>query len=168
MISRKKARGIAVLLAAGALAAGTLLGLPANAADGADGRIPFPKPASHRGRWIEYHGRAVGAAGNTPGSPGEACLTCHVRTDCIGCHSTTMPRDHTNYWRTRGHGLMAAGNRERCETCHRQDYCIRCHSETAPRSHTAGWINRHCTICHFGPGGLPGDNCSVCHKRPPH
>ena len=135
---------------------------------GQDARIPFPKPGSHKGNWLEYHGRAVGASGNSPGQPGKACLTCHEQTDCIACHTTTMPRDHNNTWRVRGHGLMADGNRERCITCHREDYCIRCHSETAPRSHTASWRSRHCTWCHYGSGLAPADNCVVCHKVAPH
>jgi hypothetical protein len=148
-----------------------LLAMPVTAGNDADTRIPFPRPASHRGAWTEYHGKAVGAAGNSPGSPGAACLTCHERTDCIGCHSTIMPRDHTNYWRTRGHGLMAAGNRERCLICHRQDNCIRCHNETAPRSHTASWRSRHCTVCHKGRSHVsaphpvsPGLDCTLCHR----
>jgi hypothetical protein len=153
---------VLVLLALAAVGAG----VSSRAAE--DDRIPFPKPGSHRANWMEYHGRAVGAEGNSPGQPGKACLTCHERTDCITCHNTTMPRDHNNTWRVRGHGLMADGNRERCLICHRQDYCIRCHSETAPRSHTASWRKRHCTWCHLGPGFVPADNCVVCHKQAPH
>jgi hypothetical protein len=157
-----------VLLAAMAVLAGTVLSASSIAGSGADKRIPFPRPASHKGRWIEYHGKAVGAAGNSPGSPGTACLTCHDRTDCIACHSTTMPRDHTNYWRTRGHGLMAAGNRERCLICHRQDYCIRCHNETAPRTHVGSWARRHCNQCHYSGSFAPSGNCVVCHKAARH
>ncbi len=140
-----------------------------------DTRIPFPRPDSHQGNWLEYHGKTTGAEGNSPGQPGNACLICHDRTVCIACHTTTMPRDHTTFWRTRSHGLMADANRERCLACHRQDYCVRCHSETAPRSHTASWRTRHCTWCHFGAGlSLEGNNCTVCHRQrvshvpPPH
>jgi len=135
---------------------------------GQDARIPFPKPGSHKGNWLEYHGRAVGASGNSPGQPGKACLACHEQTDCFACHTTTMPRDHNNTWRVRGHGLMADGNRERCLTCHREDYCIRCHSETAPRTHTASWRKRHCTWCHYSGSFAPADNCVVCHKSAQH
>ncbi len=133
-----------------------------------DTRIPFPKPGSHRAGWMEYHGRAVGASGNSPGRPGKACLVCHERTDCIACHNTTKPRDHNNTWRVRTHGFMAEGNRARCLTCHREDYCIRCHSETTPRSHTAGWLRSHCTVCHFGPGRAITGECTVCHKQAVH
>mgnify|MGYP001566403563 CR=1 FL=1 len=153
---------VLVLLAAAAVGAG----FAARAAE--DDRIPFPKPSSHTGRWLEYHGRTVGAEGNSPGKPGKVCVLCHDRTDCIGCHTTVAPRDHNNAWRVRGHGLMAGGNRDRCLACHKQDYCVRCHSETAPRTHTASWRKRHCTWCHLGPGFVPADNCVVCHKRAQH
>lgn len=137
------------------------------AADGA-GKIPFPRPGSHTANWIEYHGRTVEPTMNTAGSVGNNCLICHEKTDCISCHNTRMPRDHTNTWRTLSHGFMAEGNRERCLICHRQDFCVRCHSETAPRSHLGNWTARHCAVCHFGSGLSPADNCIVCHKLAPH
>jgi hypothetical protein len=127
-------------------------------------KMPFPRPASHEGNWIEYHGAQ--AALNISGGA-ESCLTCHGRNDCISCHNTRPPRDHTHTWRTLSHGFMAEGNRERCFTCHKQDFCVRCHNETTPRSHRGDWLARHCTECHFS-GSLPGDGCGVCHKKPPH
>jgi hypothetical protein len=139
-----------------------------DAAEGKDGRIPFPKPGSHQGNWSEYHGKSVAAGGGSATRPPASCLVCHDRQDCVSCHSLTMPRDHTNYWRTRGHGLMAEGNRERCMICHRQDYCIRCHNETAPRSHVGNWIQRHCTWCHYSGSFAPAENCVVCHKSARH
>lgn len=145
-----------------------LVALPAAAQAADDARVPFPKPGSHRANWKEYHGKAAGAAGNSAGRPGTGCLVCHERTDCVACHATVMPRDHTNTWRVRTHGLMAEGNRQRCLTCHREDYCIRCHSETAPRSHTASWLRRHCAECHFGPGRALTGVCTVCHKQAVH
>jgi hypothetical protein len=144
--------------------------LPAGAADPDGGqtapvKIPFPKPQSHKGNWIEYHGRSADVSmidtGNT-------CLVCHEKADCISCHNTKAPRDHTNTWRTLSHGFMAEGNRERCLTCHKQDFCVRCHHETAPRSHTGSWSIRHCTWCHYGSGLAPSDNCVVCHKLAAH
>jgi hypothetical protein len=131
-------------------------------------KIPFPMPESHKANWMEYHGRTVQLSVGETGRAGESCYTCHEKTDCITCHNTRMPRDHTNTWRTRTHGLMAEGNRERCLACHRQDYCIRCHNETAPRTHVANWAQRHCTWCHFGSGIAPADNCVVCHRSAPH
>ena len=141
----------------------------AGAAPAAPEKIPFPRPDSHKGGWIEFHGASAGldlSAGE------QSCLTCHGRNDCISCHNTRPPRDHTNTWRTLSHGFMAEGNRERCFTCHRQDFCVRCHNETPPRSHTGGWVapGRHsmgrlCTDCH-GSGRLPVDSCGVCHTKP--
>jgi hypothetical protein len=132
-----------------------------------DERIPFPRPDSHKGGWVDSHGIQAQVQMNDPGQSGTICLTCHEKNDCIACHATRPPRDHTNYWRTTGHGITASVNRERCMICHRQDYCVRCHNETAPRSHTAGWVNRHCQWCHLS-GGAPAGSCGVCHKRSPH
>ena len=142
---------------------------PAETAAAVPGKIPFPRPDSHRGSWLEYHG----ASADLNLSAGEkTCLTCHGRNDCISCHNTRPPRDHTNTWRNLSHGFMTEGNRARCVTCHRQDFCIRCHNETPPRSHTAGWLSpgrhsmgRPCTDCH-GSGRLPADSCGVCHTKP--
>ncbi|HAK60032.1 MAG TPA: hypothetical protein DCO77_06555 [Nitrospiraceae bacterium] len=127
-------------------------------------KVPFPKPHSHDANWIQYHGASADLGRGT----GSDCAACHVKNDCIECHNTTAPRDHTNTWRTLSHGFMAAGDRERCLTCHRQDYCVRCHNETAPRSHRGNWSVNHCSSCHLGSGGIPGNNCVVCHKRHPH
>src|SRR5512143_396575 len=59
-------------------------------------KIPFPRPQSHAANWLEYHGRAVTPAMNADGSIGNNCQTCHEKTDCVTCHMTTPPRDHTN------------------------------------------------------------------------
>ena len=147
---------------------GAGLAAAAEQAGQANERSPFPRPGSHRSNWIEYHGKAALAGGASAGKPDKACLVCHERNDCIACHNTQMPRDHTNFWRTRSHGLQASGNRERCLTCHRQDYCIRCHSETAPRTHVANWRSRHCGWCHYSSGFAPADNCIVCHRQALH
>jgi hypothetical protein len=132
------------------------------------GKVPFPRPGSHKGNWMEYHGSLVAAEGSSPGKPGKSCAICHEKSDCIACHETRLPRDHTNFWRTRSHGFVAEGNRQRCMICHRQEFCVRCHSETAPRSHTASWRTRHCTWCHYGSGSAPADNCVACHKAALH
>jgi hypothetical protein len=158
---RKTLLGVLLLLLFGT-------GLAAEQGGRADERSPFPRPGSHRSNWIEYHGKAAIADGTSAGRPDKACLTCHERNDCIACHNTQMPRDHTNFWRTRSHGLQASANRERCLACHKQDYCIRCHSETAPRTHTANWRTRHCGWCHYGSGLAPADNCIVCHRQALH
>jgi hypothetical protein len=152
---------VLALLAAVCIVVGTVL------TAWSDDRLPFPKPASHQGTWASSHGIAAQVSVNDPGQTGRTCLVCHEKNDCIACHTTLPPRDHTNYWRTTGHGLTASVNQERCQICHRQDYCVRCHNETAPRSHSAGWVNRHCQWCHLS-GGAPGGTCGVCHKRSPH
>lgn len=143
-------------------------GWGAEAAARETGRIPFPKPDTHRGNWLQYHGTFVPLNVNEAGQRGTGCLACHDRNDCVECHNTRPPRDHTNFWRTRSHGLAAGADRARCRQCHRQDYCVRCHNETAPRTHTGSWLSRHCSWCHFGTGLIPADNCVVCHRVAPH
>lgn len=165
-------------LAAAGLAGGTMI---AGAADTGyapargsgsggtiQGKIPFPRPDSHKGNWIEFHGASASLDMNEAGQTGKACLTCHEKNDCISCHNTRMPRDHTNTWRNLSHGMMAEGNRERCLACHRQDYCIRCHNETAPRTHVGNWLQRHCTWCHYASYPVPADGCGVCHRQAVH
>ena len=151
------------------LMAGAMLwfGLPSPAQDKA-GKIPFPIPNSHKAGWTEYHGATVDLNAGMAGWTGTVCLTCHERSDCSSCHNTRPPRDHTNFWRTRGHGLMASGDRDRCITCHKQDYCVRCHNETAPRTHVGNWRQRHCTSCHYASFPVPADGCGVCHRRAVH
>jgi len=126
-------------------------------------RIPFPEPRSHKTGWIFYHGNIIDLMQRE-----NACYTCHHKRDCISCHSTQLPRDHKNTWRTRNHGLTASVGRERCNACHKQDYCVRCHNETAPRSHRGNWESRHCNWCHFGSSLVSVDNCSVCHRKALH
>lgn len=132
-------------------------------------KVDFPMPASHKGDWIRYHGTQVDLNMNMAAQQGRACYACHDRADCIECHGTYTPRDHNGFWRTRGHGLSASGNRELCQVCHRQDYCVRCHQETTPSTHRGNWdSDRHCQWCHFEGGLTPADSCSVCHKRATH
>jgi hypothetical protein len=131
-------------------------------------RIPFPKPGSHDGNWIIYHGKSFEGKMTGVVFRDNECVACHARNDCTACHATQAPRDHTNTWRTLIHGSAADGNRERCATCHRQDYCVRCHDETAPRSHRGNWINTHCAWCHYGPNLRPADSCGVCHRVAAH
>lgn len=165
-----------ISLAAFAVIMFTALGWGAEKA--ASEKIPFPKPQSHRAGWIEYHGKTVDLNLGEGGQTAQACLVCHDKSDCYSCHNIRMPRDHNNFWRTRGHGFSAEANRERCITCHKQDYCVRCHNETAPRSHQGRWNAAglvgtpdrptHCDWCHFSSGVTPADNCVVCHRQAPH
>jgi hypothetical protein len=169
-----KGRILSMLTAAGSIVTAVLVcfAIAGAAASGPvdpeKNKIPFPRPLSHGGNWIEYHGRAVEPSLSPMVAPGNTCLTCHERTDCVSCHNTRAPRDHTNTWRTLSHGFMAEGDSDRCRTCHKQDFCVRCHNETAPRSHRGDWSSRHCTWCHFSSGFAPADSCLVCHKKAPH
>ncbi len=148
-------------------------------AESAQKKIPFPRPQSHTGNWMQYHGASADLYVNEAGGRGKACYTCHEKNDCIDCHNTMMPWDHRNTWRTLSHGFQAEGNRERCMMCHRQDYCVRCHNETEPRTHRGRWnsVNfsdghadtpTHCLWCHYDGGFAPADNCVVCHKQALH
>jgi hypothetical protein len=123
------------------------------------------RPYSHARAWDEQHGEIV-----RRGDPASQhrCELCHDQTtSCQACHHTSMPRNHDNYFRLRGHGMMAALDRSRCYTCHRTDTCEQCHSETRPLSHRGGYGSpqqRHCTGCHFP---LASSGCIVCHKATP-
>jgi len=139
-----------------------------NSGQPSTGKIPFPKPNSHRGNWIYYHGFTVGLDWNKTGFPKSTCLTCHEQSDCVTCHKTRKPVDHSNTWRTLGHGFMAEGNRDRCLSCHREDYCVRCHNETEPRSHRGNWETDHCSSCHYNGTFIPENECAVCHKKVDH
>jgi len=126
------------------------------------------EPDTHRAGWLRFHGTA--ARLNLEGQHGKDCATCHAQQTCAECHNTRPPQDHTNFWRTRGHGLMAAGDRERCITCHRQDFCEACHNETAPRTHIGTWATgKHCPWCHLESGfSTTNDNCRACHRAIKH
>lgn len=124
------------------------------------------KPPDHDANWKGFHGGV--AVFNEEGSHGKDCLTCHTQDACASCHSTEAPDDHTNFWRTRAHGFMAAGNEERCSTCHQQDFCERCHNETAPLTHIGNWGADHCPTCHLSSSMGPQEGCLACHKEALH
>ena len=111
---------------------------------------------------VYWHGGREGA---------QRCAFCHVEPAfCDNCHKDQKPRDHTNLFRIKTHGLLAAVDRTRCQVCHETDFCVRCHENTAPRSHRAGWSgkrSRHCLNCHFPISREP--SCATCHfQNPPH
>jgi hypothetical protein len=122
------------------------------------------RPPSHDNAWEMRHGDVM-RSGDTASA--NRCEMCHTETtSCRTCHEQQAPRDHTHYWRLRGHGIAVSIDRERCETCHRTDFCTTCHAETRPISHRAGYgspQNRHCANCHF-PARQAG--CETCHKEP--
>lgn len=122
-------------------------------------------PADHRHGWMRQHGTVVRTALDERNS--ERCGLCHEKRDCESCHQAMEPRNHTNQWRLRVHGIAAAIDRERCWTCHRVDLCQRCHEETRPRSHRATFgspLNRHCLECHLP---VSSENCTTCHRGSP-
>lgn len=126
-------------------------------------------PESHARDWLHSHGktwrRCEGLADK--GGWSNRCEICHEKTTCQSCHKESMPRNHTNFWRIKGHSLMTSIDRTSCWTCHRSDFCQRCHESTRPRSHTATWgspRDRHCNNCH-APG--VGSSCATCHKSAP-
>lgn len=92
------------------------------------------------------------------------CFRCHNQGHCIKCHNEVAPRNHTNEWRTIGHGITAGIDRNGCKSCHKVDFCLRCHDRMRPRSHGADWgatRSMHCAYCHEP---LSSSRCSVCHK----
>jgi hypothetical protein len=125
------------------------------------------RPPSHEGpAWMRIHGRSV-AQGLGLAHP-ENCNLCHSKGYCDNCHHVEKPRDHTEFFRQRGHGIRAGIERERCMACHEENFCVRCHRDTKPRDHfTAVWggrISNHCLRCHEP---LGESRCSVCHRGTP-
>lgn len=122
-------------------------------------------PPDHKVSWERRHGfhsdRVIQGTGQT------TCEQCHTEQTCTTCHQTQLPKNHTNFWRQRGHAVMVSLNRRSCATCHRSDFCNRCHQNTRPRSHRGLWgspQNTHCNTCHFP---LQGEGCLTCHKGAP-
>lgn len=122
-------------------------------------------PPSHLRSWDVRHGQVVRAGDE---ASVHRCDLCHSEeTSCQACHQVQMPRNHTNFWRRRGHGVAVSMDRTSCMTCHRSDFCERCHLSTVPVSHTGSFgapQNRHCTQCHFP---LQDNGCITCHKGTP-
>ena len=59
----------------------------------------------------------------------DQCSLCHQPSECTDCHSVELPESHDNFFRRRGHGLIASMDRQSCATCHDSDSCDRCHQE---------------------------------------
>ncbi|HEY3321077.1 MAG TPA: cytochrome c3 family protein [Planctomycetota bacterium] len=119
------------------------------------------KPGNHQDNWRELHGRAAGFVTSST----QRCELCHTQKTCIQCHKNELPKDHTNYWRIRGHGVAADFDRQRCANCHTADSCIRCHKTVTPQSHKGNWASRHCFGCHLPLKDEP--QCVACHKGTP-
>lgn len=123
-------------------------------------------PDDHRGNWERIHGQEA-RFGDLDALLSESCSRCHTRDTCMSCHRQVQPRDHTNHFRIRAHGLMASTDRQTCAACHQQNMCVRCHQSTTPASHRGSFgsaRNQHCVSCH---APLGADSCAVCHKGTP-
>jgi Cytochrome c3 len=121
-------------------------------------------PATHTTVWLRTHGRVVRAHNQDNAN---RCSLCHQESSCASCHLVQEPASHNDYFRLRGHGLMARMDRQSCAVCHRSDSCESCHQQTQPLSHVGSWggvRNNHCITCHFP---LGKDECSTCHKDAP-
>jgi hypothetical protein len=121
-------------------------------------------PPSHKAHWLKRHGDKAQDGDKTAAND---CSLCHTDESCNTCHKTQAPENHNNNWRMRGHGTVAAMDREGCATCHTSESCTACHSTTAPRTHRGQWggeKSRHCQSCHIP---VAGESCALCHQGTP-
>lgn len=123
-------------------------------------------PPTHDAFWDRTHGHVVVGDGECADSARNDCSLCHEQTECSSCHLNNAPMDHSESWRTRGHGFTASLDRNRCMTCHREDSCVRCHMESEPVTHGGFWggdTSAHCGSCHLPLGA--DDGCFACHRN---
>ncbi len=117
------------------------------------------KPENHAVNWKLLHGREATFVGKNSIA---SCDTCHTQASCVKCHREEAPTSHTNFWRERGHGVIADADRAQCKVCHTEDTCLRCHQTIAPQSHKGNFAAQHCATCHFP---LKEEGCIACHKN---
>ncbi len=133
-----------------------------------DGRTRETRPPGHNSQWIRGHGEFIHQNGFKTET---YCTVCHNQSQCSRCHQQEAPRNHTEFWRLKGHGIAAGLDRASCFTCHHGvDSCQRCHATTAPLDHSAAWgapSNRHCLGCHFPLTSAGAERCAVCHTGTP-
>ncbi len=95
----------------------------------------FPSYHKPAGKWKRRHGHKVNTMvkparrvkakiGLKPGHMYD-CGLCHVDDACRKCHQLNRPKDHTGFWKMRGHGIRALAKRESCANCHNEVFCIR-------------------------------------------
>lgn len=121
-------------------------------------------PNSHLFQWKLLHGQAVRAHGT---ATVDNCSLCHTESSCRDCHQVELPENHTNYFRRRGHGIVARMDRQNCAACHRSDSCDTCHQHTRPITHRGsfgGTVSTHCLSCHFP---VRSSSCGTCHRETP-
>ncbi|MDF1564542.1 MAG: cytochrome c3 family protein [Deltaproteobacteria bacterium] len=115
-------------------------------------------PAGHRASsWMRRHGEASRWTG---GIHGEDCALCHRADACQTCHQQRAPADHNGLWRLRGHGRVAAWDREGCKTCHESGQCVACHRSTQPLNHQGAWTSLHGAVA----GDRENPSCLTCHR----
>lgn len=122
-------------------------------------------PPNHLLGWQRAHGPVSCERSDRAA---DQCELCHSDQSCTSCHLETPPSSHTNYWRRRGHGALAALDRDSCATCHTRDSCQECHSQSRPMSHVGLWggkRNNHCVGCHL-PSSME-ESCFLCHEGAP-
>lgn len=123
------------------------------------------------GKWKKRHGYRVNTLvkpgprikEKIPLKPGHVydCGLCHVDDACRKCHQLNRPKNHTGFWRMRGHGIKALAERESCAYCHVETFCVRCHQNTKPINHRGNWKMVHGKAV----AGGHTERCSVCHPR---
>jgi hypothetical protein len=121
-------------------------------------------PGTHEENWKRQHGRVVRSHAQ---ETIQRCSMCHTESSCLQCHKEEAPQSHTQYFRDRGHAMLASLDRQSCVACHTSDSCDRCHSEVRPPTHVGNWggtLSTHCLSCHFP---LTSAGCVACHKSTP-
>ena len=121
-------------------------------------------PTSHAFGWQRSHGLVVRAHDTATVND---CSMCHQESGCSKCHREVPPANHDNYFRLRGHGLMARMDRQNCSACHRSDSCDACHRESRPITHAGSFgtpRNNHCISCHLP---VTNTDCFTCHRSTP-
>ncbi len=79
-------------------------------------------PVPHEASWPRLHGDETLTAGE------DACLACHVRELCDGCHGITMP--HPSTWLPEHSTAVPVSDVEdRCKECHSDSDCQDCHAK---------------------------------------
>jgi len=54
------------------------------------------------------------------------CSRCHTPDECLACHQSLKPKDHTEEFALEHKGA-AKGHVLACVLCHQRDYCSACH-----------------------------------------
>jgi len=121
-------------------------------------------PRTHTGLWLRQHGSTVRGESQ---AIVDRCEMCHDDGGCQACHRSEPPASHNNFFRRRGHGLLARMDRDGCAVCHRPDSCDSCHRQVLPANHTGsfgGQRSTHCVSCHLP---LESTDCATCHRSTP-